>query len=156
MSNLRSDLQRFPARIDNRASSRVYHVEETTSTVQRPRAPRRGYTYSFANSGGYSRMNTCALDDDYNHTPPRQSHSASLQPLARKRSATYAPGDNVNLLVEYTDAGQTTGDNAVVMTGWLYKMSRLKTSKARGHRQHRRFRLTAHSLEYDQLFQKVH
>ena len=141
-------------RVDNRTSSRVDHVGEASSTRTVPRAPRRGYTYSSANSGGYSRMNTYALDDDRYHTPPRQSHSASLQPLARKRSATYSPGDNVNLPVEYTD-GQT-GDKAVVMTGWLHKTSRLKTSKARGHRQHRRFRLTAHSLEYDQLFQKVH
>lgn len=139
------------------------HVGEASNTVQRPRAPRRGYTYSSANSGGYSRMNTFALDEDHYHTPRppsyRQSHSASLQPLARKRSATFSPGDNVNLSGEHTDHdtdGQTTGDKVVVMTGWLYKMSRPKTSKARGHRQHRRFRLTAHSLEYDQLFQKVY
>ena len=161
MSSLRSDFERFPARIDNKISSAVDHVGEASSTVQRPRAPRFRATFQASNtvnSGGYSRMNRCALDDHYHvHTSPMQSHSGSLQPLARKRSATYALGDSLNLPEEYTADGGTSkkGGDKVVMTGWLNKMSRLKTSKTRGHRQHRRFKLTAHSLEYDQLFQKV-
>ena len=79
----------------------------------------------------------------------------------RKRSATYAVGDTLDdLQEEFTDEdpqqAAQSNKNKVVMTGWLYKTTRLKTSKTRGHqRQHRRFRLTAHSLEYDQLFQKV-
>ena len=152
MSNLRSNLETSLVRIDSKTSSTVDRGGAASSRVQYSRAPRfRGHTFTSAvNSGGYSRMNTCALDSSM------QSHSQSLQPLARKRSATYALGDslNDNLPEEYTDGSKTTGDK-VVLTGWLYKMSRLKTSKTRGHRQHRRFRLTAHSLEYDQLFQKV-
>lgn len=44
-------------------------------------------------------------------------------------------------------------NNKVIMTGWLYKTSRLKNSKTRSNR--RRFRLTAHSLEYCHLLQTV-
>ena len=46
-------------------------------------------------------------------------------------------------------------EDKALMTGWLYKTSRPRTSKARGHRQHRKFKLTAHSLEYSNLIQKV-
>ena len=52
------------------------------------------------------------------------------------------------------DAIKAVEDKAV-MTGWLYKTTRLKTSKTRGHRQHRKFKLTTHSLEYSNLLQKV-
>ena len=56
-----------------------------------------------------------------------------------------------------SDDGKSKAENKVevVMTGWLYKTTRLKTSKTRAHRQHRKFKLTAHSLEYSNLLQKV-
>ena len=50
---------------------------------------------------------------------------------------------------------QLQAKTKVLMTGWLHKTTRLKTSKTRGHRQHRKFKLTAHSLEYSNLLQKV-
>ena len=86
--------------------------------------------------------------------PPLSSHS----PIMRKRSSTYAFGATLDdsPQQEFTDDNrQTAHRNKVVMAGWLYKTTRPKTSKTRGHRQHRQFRLTAHSLEYDQFFQKV-
>ena len=86
--------------------------------------------------------------------PPRSSHL----PATRRRSPTYAFGASLDDLPqqEFTDDKQTAAHrDKVVMAGWLYKTTRPKTSKTRGHRQHRQFRLTAHSLEYDQFFQKV-
>ena len=136
----------------------------SSNTVQQyPSAPRfwrtRGYTVNSAE--GYSQMNTNFALDDHDYASTQQSRDKPLhsllqrQPVARKRSASYAAGDFSN--DEKDDhshsLSQTTGADKVVMTGWLHKMNRPKTSKATGHRKHRRFRLTAHSLEYDHLFQ---
>ena len=51
-------------------------------------------------------------------------------------------------------------DKEIVREGWLHKITRTKiTSDLRKvqheHRQHRRFQLTEHSLEYSQLLQRV-
>ena len=96
--------------------------------------------------------------DYYTPLPVQPSHS-SHSPATRKRSATYALGASLDdpQQDEFTDGNKQTATqrNKVVMAGWLYKTTRPKTSKTRGHRQHRQFRLTAHSLEYDQFFQKV-
>lgn len=51
-------------------------------------------------------------------------------------------------------------DNEVVYQGMLHKITRIKITSdlRRGqheHRQHRRFKLTEHSLEYSQLLQRV-
>lgn len=51
-------------------------------------------------------------------------------------------------------------DSEVVLSGWLYKTSRPKwtdgmTRTPHEHRQHRRFKLTEHSLEYNHLLQRV-
>ena len=58
---------------------------------------------------------------------------------------------------DFSDSGKPRlqAKTKVLMTGWLHKTTRLKTSKTRGHRQHRKFKLTAHSLEYSNLLQKV-
>ena len=89
---------------------------------------------------------------------PRSSQSDERTRRISRR-ISYAPGTQLEDLQreEATDDhSKPTGDK-VVMTGWLrmYKTSRHKAIKTRGHRQHKRFRLTARSLEYDQLFQKV-
>ena len=74
----------------------------------------------------------------------------------RPRCMSYAPGTPLILDrdLHTNDDTKRTEDKAV-MIGWLHKTTRHRTTKTRGHRQHRRFRLTAHALEYDQLFQKV-
>jgi len=48
----------------------------------------------------------------------------------------------------------------VMLSGWLYKTSRPKhttefTRAPHEHRQHRKFKLTEHSLEYNHLLQRV-
>ena len=164
MSGLQRDFETNLARVaDTRISSSVDHGGSAAGNnkVQQtdPRAPRfrRGYS---VNSESYSRVNTFALDNHDYGSPQKSRYEprASLrQPVSRQRSATYTAGDFSTADEEDDNHShsQTTGADRVVMTGWLYKMSRLQTSKATSHRQRRRFRLTAHSLECDQPFQKV-
>ena len=50
--------------------------------------------------------------------------------------------------------------SGVLMSGWLYRTSRPKwsddiTRASHEHRQHRKFKLTEHSLEYSHLLQRV-
>ena len=70
-----------------------------------------------------------------------RSHSLPLELIVNSR--------------DFFDGGQSKVETKVLMTGWLHKTTRLKSSKIRGHRQHRKFKLTAHSLEYSNLLQKV-
>ena len=70
-----------------------------------------------------------------------RSHSLPLELIVNSR--------------DFFDGGQSKVETKVLMTGWLHKTTRLKSSKTRGHRQHRKFKLTAHSLEYSNLLQKV-
>ena len=90
---------------------------------------------------------------------PARLKPRSSQSDERTRRISYAPGTQLEALQreEATDDNSKPTGDKVVMTGWLrmYKTSRHKAIKTRGHRQHKRFRLTARSLEYDQLFQKV-
>ena len=51
-------------------------------------------------------------------------------------------------------------NSSVMLSGWLYKTSRPKytigfTRMPHEHRQHRKFKLTEHSLEYNHLLQRV-
>ena len=93
---------------------------------------------------------------------PARLKPRSSQSEEKARRISYAPGTRLEDLHKLQreeatdDDSKPTGDK-VLMTGWLrmYKTNRHKTIKTRGHRQHKRFRLTARSLEYDQLFQKV-
>ena len=51
-----------------------------------------------------------------------------------------------------TDAGV----ELILKEGWLHRTSQLKNSKTKGHnRQHRKFKLTPRSLEYNHYLQKV-
>ena len=54
----------------------------------------------------------------------------------------------------------TQKNSSVMLSGWLYKTSRPKctvgfTRMSHEHRQHRKFRLTEYSLEYNHLLQRV-
>ena len=103
-------------------------------------------------------IDTAPTDHHFAPLPVHPPHS-SRSPVTRRKSPTHAFGvslDYIPLQQEFTDDNrQTAHRNKVVMAGWLHKTTRPKTSKTRGHRQHRQFRLTPHSLEYDQFFQKV-
>ena len=78
---------------------------------------------------------------------------------ARKRYAKSLTAASLDRTGNSSDSGQSKVGTKVLMSGWLHKTTRLKTSKTRGstrgHRQHRKFKLTAHSLEYSNLLQKV-
>ena len=102
---------------------------------------------------------------------PSPAPQPSPQPRTRRdRSATQSygryfsldyglhsdRGSDLTKSADSTDAGIKEEKDKVLMKGQLYKTSRLKNSKTRSHsRQHRHFRLTAHSLEYHHVLQKV-
>jgi len=115
---------------------------EEISRIDSERSPtrRRGYTFSVNESVS---------------TRAGYTESAQQPTGNRCRSSTYAPGDDLPEYIGDDSAGRDKPVH-VVMSGWLHKTTRLMTSKTRGHRHYRRFRLTAHSLEYSQLFQKVY
>ena len=139
--------------------------DETPSTV----GPKHGVKSSW-----YSRRrNTYSVDKTVPQTPVDPSCVPSYVPLKdspqltrRKRSTIQSYGRSYSLdsdrasdltrkSEDSTDAGIKEKDKDL-MTGWLHKTSRLKNSKTKGHsRQHRMFRLTAHSLEYNHNLQKV-
>ena len=79
------------------------------------------------------------------------------EPTRRRyaKSVTTASLDRTGNSRNFSDSGKNKVGTKVLMSGWLHKTTRLKTSKTRGHRQHRKFKLTAHSLEYSNLLQKV-
>ena len=95
------------------------------------------------------RLNTTATGQVY---LPQRSRKGRIG--KHRSSSLYSPRTGTKVTSDDVDDGGSKEDKAV-MTGWLYKTSRPKTSKARGHRQHRKFKLTAHSLEYSNLIQKV-
>ena len=74
------------------------------------------------------------------------------------RSAT--DGTDLASSQGWDEAQKDNQDSDVVLSGWLYKTSRTKwtdgmTRTPHEHRQHRRFKLTEHSLEYNHLLQRV-
>lgn len=131
------------------------YLDEMPSAVGRGRTAsirsqtrRRRYTFSVDKS-----IDTPA---DYHTSLTKSAHSTQQPTEHRCRSNTYALGDDLpEWISDDATAGRNNKSVVMVMSGWLHKTTRLKTSKTRGHRQYRRFRLTAHSLEYSLLFQKV-
>ena len=93
--------------------------------------------------------------DRKSHLPRRTQRKRIVK---QRSSSLYVKGTDrprANSMDDNDDDDRIQAAEKAVMTGWLYKTSRLKTSKTRGHRQHRKFKLTAHSLEYSNLLQKV-
>ena len=87
------------------------------------------------------------------HLPPTR-YTRIKRIIRQKSSSLYLPAGRTNR--DHSDGGQDKAEDKVLMMGWLYKTSRLKTSKARAHQQHRKFKLTAHSLKYSHFnLQKV-
>lgn len=90
-------------------------------------------------------------------SPQLQQKRSIIQSYGRSHSLDLTALDRVPDLPkseDHTDAGRMK--EGFLMTGWLHKTSRPKNSKTRGHsRQRRKFRLTAHSLEYSHQLQKV-
>ena len=88
------------------------------------------------------------------HLPATRYTRRKAGIVRQKSSSLYLP--DAGRTRDHSDGGPDKAEDKVLMTGWLYKTSRLKTSKARAHRQHRKFKLTAHSLEYSHFnLQKV-
>ena len=149
MSNLSNDIETSPLGHNQTLGHDRAGERRSRSLVSRFRRGRHTFN-----------VPTNTSTDHYTPQPVQPSHS-SHSPVTRKRFATYAFGasldDHLPQQDEFTDGDKQTATqrNKVVTAGWLYKTTRPKTSKTRGHRQHRQFRLTAHSLEYDQFFQKV-
>ena len=130
---------------------------------------RRRHTYSIdktipetsADASAYrSYAPSCVpLKDSPQPEPRHQRKRSATQSYGRSYSIDL-PGSDLTKSEDHTDAGRMKPmkekDKGFVMTGWLHKTSRPKNSKTRGHsRQRRKFRLTAHSLEYSHQLQKV-
>ena len=86
--------------------------------------------------------------------------SATWQSYDRSYSLDFTGSDQVPDLTkseDHTDDGRIKEkDKGVMMIGWLRITSQAKNPKTRGRsRQHRYFRLTAHSLEYSHQPQMV-
>ena len=121
----------------SRTSSWLHYQSRTQS--------RRRHTYSVRKS-----KDTVPVDHSYYLLEEHPSKSS------RKRSTSLTASlDLTGNSRDFSDSGENQVETKVLMTGWLHKTTRLKTSKTRGHRQHRKFKLTPHSLEYSNLLQKV-
>lgn len=115
------------------------HNQRRTS----PLWSRRRHTYC---------ANKAIRDDTPKDRSPRNDYSpqsklkrySSYSLDQRRLEATSTTGDDVD--------GQEDKD---IISGWLYKTSHLINSNSKGHRQHRKFKLTTHSLEYCHLLHKV-
>lgn len=110
---------------------------------------RRRHTYSTSEN----------LDTVADYSSPAESEQLLLPESTRRKSSAHSldlciQRRSMTVGADSTDYAKGE-DKHTIMTGWLYKTSRIKNSKSRGHRQHRRFRLTTHSLEYSHLLQKV-
>lgn len=124
-----------------RTSNRLRYQPRTQS--------RRRHTFSISKS-----MDEQLVDHSYTllkHSPKSKRKRSITQPLYAKSVSLDIAGDSTE---DFVDSGRNIEDKDL-KTGWLYKTSRLKTSKTRGHRQHRKFKLTAHSLGYSNLLQQV-
>ena len=124
-------------------------------------------TLSWYTQAGHRRPNTFAvrssLDSLLDHPISQEENSSLPKPYQRRKGAGFMARQKSSSLylstslddIDSIDKGPDKAKDKVLMTGWLYKTSRLKTSKARGNRQHRKFKLNAHSLEYSHFLQKV-
>ena len=102
------------------------------------------------------RRHTFSTSESVDVVPSNRSYALlkdSPQVERKLRSATYATYSKA-VSLDFVD-GESKREDKALMTGWLHKTSRLKTSKTRGHRQRRNFKLTTHSLEYSNLLQRV-
>ena len=107
---------------------------------------RRRHTYSVSKSIDVIPVShSYILLEEHPLKPTRKRHATSLT------ASLDLPGNST----DFSDSGENKVETKVLMTGWLHKTTRLKSSKTRGHRQHRKFKLTPHSLEYSNLLQKV-
>ena len=99
------------------------------------------------------RLHTYSASTDSCSRPTQRTRRKRPGVVKQKSSSLYLPSRTL----EDTADGKSKAENKVevIMSGWLHKTTRLKTSKTRAHRQHRKFKLTAHSLEYSNLLQKV-
>lgn len=137
----------------NRDTEVFLIIPDTTKEHSRTRSDsQRRHTYDES-------KNIDIITSADNHTPPTETHfTENLPKFTGKRRATlgasYRYADRTRDFTDNSIASVKIGDK-VLMDGWLYKTSRQKDSKTRTHGQHRRFRLTAHSLEYSHMFQKV-
>ena len=96
------------------------------------------------------RLHTYSASTDTSGAQAQRTRRKRHGVVKQKSSSLYLPR-----AVRDTDDGHKKKADEVLISGWLHKTTRLKTSKTRGHRQHRKFKLTAHSLEYSNLLQKV-
>ena len=142
-------------------------IDDETPTVVGTAGGRTGSQRWYTNSRRRRRPKTFSVDSttgspSNRYTSPRKEHLPPARFTRRKAGIVRQKTSSLYISAErtardhHTDGGPDKVEEKVLMTGWLYKTSRLKTSKARAHQQHRKFKLTAHSLEYSHFnLQKV-
>ena len=118
---------------------------------------RRPNTFAARSSLDSQSHQATSLQKEYSTPPPEPRYPRRSEGLlaTQKSSSLYLPTSHDHDDIDSIDSGANKAKDKVLMTGWLYKTSLLKTSKARGNRQHRKFKLTSHSLEYSHFLQKV-
>ena len=121
---------------------------------------RRRYTYhSFLDRKSSSNAsNTIGIDNamyqpvDHSYVQMKDSPQLSKKTVRYARSLSL-DSDKLPTEKDDTDAGVP---EFIMKEGWLHRTSQLKNSKTKGrNRQHRNFKLTPHSLEYNHYLQKV-
>lgn len=115
-----------------------------SGTVCSSQYPRRPRMHTFCAS-----IETADAPADRKVQLPQRTQGKRI--VKQISASLYLPRTGANFIND----SEINSEDKFVMTGWLHKTSRPKNSKTRGHRQHRKFKLTAHSLEYSNLLQKV-
>ena len=140
-------------RIDDDTPSADDHGRTTSCNwLHHSRSPRM-HTFSARTDT----LDEAKLADEKARIPRQRTQRKRI--VKQRSSSLYVQGTN-HLKGNSVDGNDEddaikAAEDKAVMTGWLYKTTRLKTSKTRGQRQHRKFKLTTHSLEYSNLLQKV-
>ena len=118
---------------------------------------RRPNTFAVRSSLDSQSHQATSLQKEYSAPPPEPRYPRRREGLlaAQRSSSLYLPTSLDHDDIDSIDSGADKAKDKILMTGWLYKTSLLKTSKARGNRQPRKFKLTSHSLEYSHFLQKV-
>jgi len=154
MSDLRNALfkQIETSRVDVGQVDDSDHIDDSAPTAasSNARRVREGFRrYSF------SRL--VSIKKRLNRTQERDAANELTLPARDDSWDSRSATDGTDLAQSHREKAQK--DN-VVLSGWLHKTSRPKWTDGMArmpheHRQHRRFKLTEHSLEYNHLLQRV-
>ena len=132
----------FNSDVPSKHSREKRYVRTTGSQWRNRRSEIQSWKRRSGSSRSSSRQRRIRTEDDHNTF-------ATMGSLGSNRPRRKSEGSAIE-----------SADKEIVHDGWLHKTTRTKITLdlrkgQHEHRQHRRFQLTEHSLEYSQLLQKV-